>query len=350
MKHLVIDCRMYGEKYGGIGRYVKEIVNHIIKDNFKLTLLCGLEAYEDLKGVQSIHLIKMNSSIFSIQEQFELFFKIPKSDIFWSPYMNVPFLPIRAKKRVVTLHDVFHLANPQYYSFFKKLAIWPYYFFSTKLSNTIFTVSYFSKKEIIRFFGKKIGNKTDVIYNGCDIDSENIKPIVLSKPYILFVGSIKPHKNLSNALLAFDILKKDNVNFIIVGKKNGFITGDKNIFELVKNINKKEERIIFTDNISDEILYSYYKGAKMLIMPSLYEGFGLPIIEAMKFNTPIVCSDIEIFHEIGNEKLFYFNPKSHNDIAKKIKFALEYDSICYNVKITQWKDTSNKIKYKFQQL
>ena len=78
MKHLVIDCRMYGEKYGGIGRYVKEIVNHIIKDNFKLTLLCGLEAYEDLKGVQSIHLIKMNSSIFSIQEQFELFFKMLK--------------------------------------------------------------------------------------------------------------------------------------------------------------------------------------------------------------------------------------------------------------------------------
>lgn len=344
-KHLVIDCRLYGKNYGGIGRYVQEIVfNLIIEKSLKVTILANDDAWEDLKHIGlNTALIKCSSKMFTISEQFELFRKIPSCDVFWSPYMNVPFFPIKAHRRVVTLHDVFHIANPQYYSLFKRIAIWPYYFFSTRISDRIITVSDFSKREIGKFFGKKIENKTVVIKNGCDISPESISSIVKEKSYILFVGSVKPHKNLKNALLAFYEINNKDINFLIVGKKEGFITDDKEVFEIVQMVNKIEERVVFTGNVSDDTLYSYYKNAKILIMPSFYEGFGLPIVEAMIFNIPIACSNIEVFHEIGGSQLFYFDPSSVEDIKKTVIEALQFKEIKYVRTTPSWTSVAQDV-------
>lgn len=346
LKHVTIDCRMYGKSYGGIGRYVQEIVQNLIKQNrFYLTILANDEAYKELLELtnENVKIIKCWSKMFSIKEQFELYYKIPKCDVFWSPYINVPFLPIKARKRIVTIHDVFHIANPSYYSFLKRKLISLYYFFSIKLSAKILTVSYFSKKEIKETFGEDIENKTDVVYNGCDIPVDNILPSKKCSNYILFVGSIKPHKNLKNALIAFEKLDVENIKFVIVGKKEGFITGDDSVFDIVENINKLTPKIIFTGNINDEDLYGYYKGARMLLMPSFYEGFGLPIIEAMQFGIPIACSDIDVFHEIGGNKLFYFDPYSGEDIKLKIQEALRSEKINYDKTIYTWELVTQKI-------
>jgi glycosyltransferase involved in cell wall biosynthesis len=345
VKDLVIDCRMYGKKYGGIGRYMKEIVQYLIEDGkFHLTLLCGDDTYIELQD-QPITLIKCSSPILSLSEQWELFKKIPACDIFWSPYMNVPFLPIKAKKRVVTLHDVFHIANPQYYGLLKRIAIWPYYFFSTRLSHKILTVSQFSKKQIIKYFGNKIGGKTDVVYNGCNINDSSIVGMQLDSPYLLFVGSIKPHKNLKNALLAFEKLIDYQLKFVIVGKKDGFITGDEDVFSIIETINADRERVLFTGNIDDKELYSYYKGANMLIMPSFYEGFGLPIVEAMHFSITIACSDIEIFHEIGGNDLLYFDPKNIESIEQTIRIGMNQSGCKEYPNWSSWEDTVKQIQF-----
>ncbi|PZU82197.1 MAG: hypothetical protein DI529_14885 [Chryseobacterium sp.] len=346
MTHITIDCRMYGKNYGGIGRYVQEIIQNLIQFNlFSLTILANDEAYLELNNKESenLKIVKCSTKMFSLGEQLELFSKIPKCDIFWSPYINVPFLPVKAKKRVVTIHDVFHIVNPEYYSFFKRKLISLYYFFSTKLSAKIITVSYFSKSEIGNNFGENIENKTAVVYNGCDINVEGVSKKNAGIDYILFVGSVKPHKNLKKALLAFDKLNNRSIKFIIVGKKEGFVTGDDSVFEIVENINKSSPRVLFTGSINDEDLYGYYKGARMLIMPSLYEGFGLPIIEAMKFGIPVACSDIEVFHEIGDDKLFYFDPNSEDDIKLGMEKALQKDRIDYNKNILSWKNVTENI-------
>ncbi len=343
-KHLVIDARMYGKKYGGIGRYVKEIIHNLIQNNyFRLTLMCGEDAYNELKSCAEIDLIKMSSSILTVREQWELFMKIPKCDIFWSPYMNVPILPIKANKRVVTIHDVFHLANPHYYSKLKRLAIWPYYFFSTRLSDRILTVSFFSKNELLRYFGKGIEEKTSVIYNGCNISAENVVPKVLDKPFLLFVGNIKPHKNLRNALVAFSHINDLELSFVIVGKMEGFITGDSAVFEIINNINSTSERVFFTGNIDDSELYSYYKGAKVLVFPSFYEGFGLPIVEAMHFSIPIICSDIEIFREIGTDDISYFNPSKVDEIESAMRKACGINHVFSYKKWQGWDKTSRDV-------
>ena len=270
--HITIDCRMWGKAYGGIGRYTKEIVLWLLQHrDWEFSLLVAKEAYADLWSYvinNQIRLLPFDVPILSIKEQFFLWKQIPECDLFWSPYMNVPFLPCKARKRVVTLHDVFHLANPQYYSTLKRMVIWPYYFFSTRCSDLIVTVSSFSKKEMYRYFGKVVGQKVRYVYNGCNIDVSNVPLISRDYNYFLFVGSVKPHKNLKNALLAFRQLKKHNMKFVIVGKKEGFITADKEVLDLVEKINICENSVFFTGNVNDLELYAWYKGCLLYTSPS----------------------------------------------------------------------------------
>lgn len=351
--HITIDCRMWGEKYGGIGRYTKEIVLYLITHRqWTFTLLCSPNAYKDLYPYQNetIRFVSCNAKIFSLKEQWEIWKTVPNCDLFWAPYMNLPFLKTKAKKQVVTLHDVFHLANPQYYSRLKRIAIVPYYHFSTKNSDLILTVSDFSKSEIKKFFGKHIATKTQVVYNGCDIHADNVVAPNKEKKYFLFVGSVKPHKNLKNALLGFEQLKTEDYQFIIVGKKEGFITGDKGIFDLVNRINQSKEKVLFTGNITDTELYVWYKGASALVMPSFYEGFGLPLVEAMHFNLPIICSDIPIFREICGEKVLYFNPHDCMDIRLKMQEVMQIHKPVYYPTWRKWSDTAEEVALLFDKL
>lgn len=351
--HITIDCRMWGEKYGGIGRYTKEIVLYLLTHKqWIFTLLCSPDAYKDLFSYQNrtIQLVICNAKIFSLKEQWEIWKSVPCCDLFWAPYMNVPFLKTRAKKQVVTLHDVFHLANPQYYSLLKRMAITPYYYFSTRNSDLILTVSNFSKSEIRKFFGERIVVKTQVVYNGCDIQADNVIAKSTTKSYFLFVGSIKPHKNLKNALLGFEQLKTDDYQFIIVGKKEGFITGDNDVFDLVNRINQSKEKVLFTGNITDAELYAWYKGASALVMPSFYEGFGLPLIEAMHFNLPIICSDIPIFKEICADKVMYFNPHDSADICRKMQMVMRVSKPVYYPVWQKWSDSAENIALLFKKL
>ena len=335
---------MYGKKFGGIGRYVQQIVSNLVVTqqwDFYLIVTKHFE-HSNLKDKGNIHYIICNAGMFSLAEQICLPLKIPRCDVFWSPYMNVPFLPCLAKKRIVTLHDVFHLANPQYFSFFKILAIKSYYFFSVKKSNLILTVSEFSKQEIQKYLGYKCSLKTKMIYNGCDLRSDMVKAKDRGYQYILFVGNIKPHKNLVNALLGYQLMKNKKIKFVIVGKKEGFITNNYEIFSLVERINKSEELVTFTGNIDDEDLYSWYKGASLLIQPSFYEGFGLPIVEAMAFGLPIVCSDIPVFREIGKNFVSYFLPNSPQSIAQCMDKAASLPHRSYPLWMS-WKKTAELV-------
>ena len=348
---ICIDCRMWGKQYGGIGRYVQQIISILVENKnwYFFLIVIDENIIPDFNSRNNIRLIRCNAKMFSLEEQTLLPIIIPKCDIFWSPYMNVPFLPCKAKSRVVTLHDVFHLANPQYYSFMKRVMIKPFYYFSSHKSDMILTVSDFSKSEIARTCGANTANKTVTVYNGCDIDVMQVHEPLVSFKYILFVGSVKPHKNLKNALLGFSLMKNKAHKFVIVGKKEGFITGDNKVFGIVDNLNKDTERVIFTGNISDDELYSWYKGATALVQPSFYEGFGLPVVEAMKFNLPIACSDIPVFREIGKNFVSYFNPYSPDSIAKCLDKVVLMSKKDYPHWIS-WKETANQIAFEFEKL
>lgn len=319
---LTIDTRMINSS--GIGRYLRSLIPILIENkNLSITCIGDFKELSNFEWFDKVSFIQCRSQVFSVREQFELPIKIPKCDIFWSPQYNIPILPIRANKRLVTIHDVYQLAHFHELSKLKKIYVKIMMFFSTRLSSLIVTVSEFSKNEIINYTNTK-SNKIKVIYNGIDEDFSNNYDHDVSKelPYILFVGNIKPHKNLNNALKAFRLLlnKYPDLKFIIIGQKEGLISGINNIGDMIHGI---ETSVKFTGNVTDKILKNYYANASLFFFPSKYEGFGLPILEAMKFYIPIISSRNASLKEVGGSAIVYCDPDNILDMSKKLESVLE---------------------------
>ena len=338
-KHLVVDCRMINKS--GIGTYLKNILPGIIlSDKYILTCM----GYEELKSfywIDKVLFIPLKSPILSFSEQIEMALKIPKCDIFWSPNWNIPLLPIRAKNRVVTIHDVYHLANFNLFSSAKIRIVRFYMSFIKKKYNKIITVSEFSKKEITKF--TKIHPENIVVtYLGVDekYSDEVILPNI-EEEYILYVGNVKPHKNLKLSLEAFSMIKDKNIKFYIVGQRDGFKTNDNTLNENIINL---KDRVFFTGYVSDEELKNYYKNAKLFLFPSLYEGFGLPVLEAMKFKLPIIASGSTSIPEVAGNHVIYFNALSVNDLVNKLNGFLEGELKC---QIFDYQKQLNKFNWKY---
>lgn len=321
-RKICIDCRMIN--MSGIGTYIKELIIYFIKDKFFDVICLGRkDEISCFTWFDEVSFVEINASIFSIREQVELSLKIPDCDVFWSPQYNIPLFKIRAKKRLVTIHDVYQMHNYTNLPFLAKIYVKFMLKMALKKSDEIITVSKFSKDELMKYFSIK-PCKIKVIYNGINRDFNVIKNNSFNIPvqkYILFVGNIKPHKNVKNLIKAFKMLSSEieDIALIIVGKKEGFYTGENNLSDLIDN---DKDNIHFTGYISDDELKHYYKNAEIYAFPSLYEGFGLPILEAMSFSINIVASDIPPFKEIGRGDIKYFNPNDIFDMENEIKKSL----------------------------
>jgi len=318
MKNLVVDCRMINNS--GIGTYIKNILPGVINSGkFEVTCM-GYEELKDFDWFNKVKFMPLKSRIFSLTEQMEVRKAIPVCDIYWSPNWNTPILPTKALSTLVTIHDVYHLANKTQISILKYTLAKLMFYASIKNANRIVTVSNFSKKEIIKYTNcneNKITVSTLAVAEDFD---RNFTPLPIHKKYLLYVGNVKPHKNLINALKAFDKIERKDVQFYIIGKKEGFISGHSNINEL---INQLDNRVHFTDHVDDATLKNYYYNAAALILPSIYEGFGLTLLEAMKFYIPIATSGIASMPEVAGDAAEYFNPYDVNDITGKLNKILD---------------------------
>lgn len=311
MRSLVVDCRMINNS--GIGKYIKNVLPGLIQIN-SFDIVCL--ANENLNGFtwsSNIRIIKMKSKPFSLLEQFELPLKVPNCDIAWFPNWNVTFLPIRAKFIVVTVHDVLYLSLPELYPKMNRIISIAFLEMLSIRANKIITVSGYSKHEILKHIHID-ADKIIPIHLGIDKNFKaKLTNKVCAENYILFVGNIKPHKNLRNAILAFSRLANKSFKFYIVGKKEGFITGCEDLLDMENFPNVR-----FFGEVSDDVLASLYLNAKLFFFPSKYEGFGLPILEAMVYNLPILASDIEVIREVAQDYIQYFDPNDIEDIVKKL--------------------------------
>ena len=319
MKNITVDARMINSS--GIGTVIRNILKRIIvlkpEWNFYiLGNLAELKKYDYLKE-NNVKLISCEVPIYSIREQVELMRKIPKdTNVMWSPHYNIPIF--YRGKLLVTVHDVFHLAMPKFVEGIHKRLYAKFMFQMVKeKADKIICVSNFTANELKRYVGVD-EKKISVIYNGVDEEWSDVSlgKSVHSKPYLLYVGNVKPHKNLINLVKTFKLIKDEIPHdLIIVGKKEGFITGDNHIFDLV---NDMSDRIIFTGYVDDDLLKQYYKQAELFIFPSLYEGFGLPPLEALATGTKVICSDIPVLKEICKDMVDYFNPNDLKEIKDVI--------------------------------
>ncbi|MBQ4820095.1 glycosyltransferase family 1 protein [Aquimarina sp. MMG016] len=323
---LVIDLRLIHNS--GIGTYIKNVIPLIISGFGEVLVLGDPVIIKKFEWSKKLEIIPFRYKVYSFKEQLMLPVYIPKCDVFWTPHFNAPLLPIKATKRMVTIHDVNHLSNPAYFSYIKRLWAKVLYKNAVKRSDTICTVSKFSKSEILKFFTVD-PHKINVVY--CGVDQNFVKNVMvdsgleLPTNYFLFVGNVKPHKNLITLLKAYNQLTteiKEKYKLVVLGRKEGFITQETAIFRYIED-NNLSKNIYFTGYVSDNLVSDVYKNATLFIFPSLYEGFGLPLLEAMSCGVPVLSSDMASLIEVGGEAVVYFNPKEANDLKENIVQLLD---------------------------
>ena len=234
-------------------------------------------------------------------------------DIYHKTYYN-NYWPSNLKgKRVITAYDLIHEIYYSDYGYEKNYRPKKESFFNV---DKIISISENTKKDLVNFYNIP-QNKIHVIYLGTDIDKVYIiNKRLVGDPYILFVGDRKRYKNFFNLLIAYKQSKKIYNNFKLAIFGGGeFSKEEIKIFDE----NKIDLNKIVKISGGDDILANLYENAELFVFPSQYEGFGLPLLEAAVKKCPIVCSDINVFKEIMEDSVTYFNPNYPEDISKVIE-------------------------------
>lgn len=317
---VIFDTRWFGEH--GIGRFATEVYD---EDFFQPISLNG-------NPVSIFDVIKLTIYLFF------------NKNFFFSPGFNAPFFFLH--RTAITIHDLNHIDVDANTSFLKKL----YYNIVLKRAcrkaALIFTVSEFSKGRIVDWSGIN-PDKVKVVYNGVSSAfHQDVQPYLPGFPYIFIVGNRKLHKNEDRALRAFAQANIDkNIHVLFSGKPSDQLANTAKKLQI-------EDRVKFLGRLSEDELASTYKGALCLLFPSLYEGFGLPVIEAMACGTPVITSNTTSLVEIANNSCELINPTKIEQISKAIEKILdnielrkkyvEYGLI--NIQAYKWCDSKERLK------
>lgn len=344
-KRIGVDARFYGPIGKGLGRYVQEIVDNILKmdrDN-EYVIFLRRENFDELiiDDYKNVKKVALNINWYALKEQLIFPFYIWKEnlDLMHFPHFNVPFFV--PTKFVVTIHDLIltkfktiraSTLSPFLYNlkdFLYRIIIKR----ALKKSRSIITVSNFTKKDIVEQFGIQ-ENKIEVTYEGVANlakgrdslfvskldEGEVLKHYNIENPFVLYVGNAYPHKNLDFLIEKFlEIYRGDkNMRLVLVGKKDYFYDRLKESSEKL-TLEYAENPIIFADYVPDDKLEILYQKALLYVFPSLYEGFGLPPLEAMAKSCPVLSSNASSMPEILGGAAIYFDPKDGKDFINKFK-------------------------------
>jgi len=326
-----IDARLYGVSDRGIGRYTEKLIYYLEKidqqnEYYIFLRQDGFNQYQPQN--KNFHKVLANFQPYSLKEQIIFPFKIYKYhlDLVHFPHFNVPVF--YRKLFIVTLHDLIITRFPESRRKSTRLPLPIYYlklfFYNLVLKNAlskskkIIAVSEATKKDILEILKVK-SEKISVIYEGVDLLKISNSQCLISKkienPYILYVGAAYPHKNLERLLNAFKKLNHPFLKLVLIGKKDFF-------YQRLEKYNQKlglNGKVIFTGEVSDKELVGFYKNALFFIFPSLFEGFGLPGLEAMAYGLPVAASSISSLKEILGEAAYYFNPYNNEEIVEAIE-------------------------------
>ncbi|MBN2884898.1 glycosyltransferase family 4 protein [Patescibacteria group bacterium] len=355
-----IDARFYGPVGKGLGRYVQEVVDNIININreseqkFEFVIFLSPENFDKFIFTDSFISKKLVSlPWYSWREQLLFPFIILKEkiDLMHYPHFNVPiFSPVAF---VVTIHDLILTKFPSRRAsmlpvtlyWLKQIAYRIIIQVAVMRAKTVIAVSEFTKDDIVKKLGIR-ADKIAVTYEGVailsnedKIDSKdavliNDKQVLSSykfhAPFLLYVGNAYPHKNLDKFLEVFSSLRytHPDISLVMVGKDDYFYQRVKRV---ARNLHLWREdtdngKVFFPGYVSDNDLKVLYRQALLYVFPSLYEGFGLPPLEAMSQSCPVISSNQGSLPEILGESAVYFNPYDKVDMLTKITALIDNKS------------------------
>jgi glycosyltransferase involved in cell wall biosynthesis len=330
---IAIDARKLRDY--GIGTYVRNLLRHLarIDRTTEYVLLCrpvdvelGRELGENFRTVPE------RAGPYTMREQLNVPLDLRREgiELFHAPHYVLP--PLVPCKAVVTIHDCIHLRFPQYlpnrlaYAYARS-SLW----IATHRASRVLTVSETSKRDILRYF-RVPESKIDVIYNAIDerfgetpADDE-IQRVreryQLNDPFVLYAGNIKPHKNLERLIEAFHTLRKssafESTKLLIIGDE---ISKYATLRRAVHRY-KLHKHVRFLGFVSDKTLACLYRLAGVFVFPSLYEGFGLPPLEAMASGTPVITSNVSSLPEVVGDAALLIDPYEPDAIADAMRRVL----------------------------
>lgn len=337
-----IDARMYGPKQGGLGRYIEQLILHLelVPTNDEFVIFLRQDNWNDYQpSAPNFHKILANISWYGLTEQLYLPSTIKKAkvDLMHFPHWNVPLC--YNAPFIVTIHDLLLLHHPTRQA--SKLGPFSYWFknrafklvlgHAAKKAKHILTVSKFSKNDIAATMHIP-PEKITVTYPApsptlasSHSSLFNLHSLGITKPYILYVGVAYPHKNLEGLLHAWKIFTEkygDHHQLVLAGKIDYFY---KRLRLTARRL--KLHTVVFTDFVSDPILEQLYQQADAYIFPSLYEGFGLPPLEAMQHGIPVIASDRTCLPEILGDAAYFIDPTDPQAIAEACHTVLTDTSV-----------------------
>ncbi|MEM1204566.1 MAG: glycosyltransferase family 1 protein [Acidobacteriota bacterium] len=329
MSHTIaIDARKVRDF--GIGTYVRNLIRQLaaIDDENRYLLLTLPEGQQALEGLPDnfepvIHRVPVYSARELVATAWRLWRL--KVDLYHSTHYVLPLaVPCRT---VVTIHDIIHLLYPEFLP--NRVAL----FYAQRMirrsldrGERIVTVSHNTKSDLMSYFGVD-GRKIEVVYNGIEepfletLEDDELdrwrRQLGLDRPYLLFVGNPKPHKNLDNVVKAYARATRMHDfphPLVCVGDRSGI---EFRIRQRAEQLGISD-RIVLLGHVAQEALPAIYQGASLFLYPTLYEGFGLPVIEAMASNVPVITSNTSALKEIAAGYAHLVNPLDVEAMAKAI--------------------------------
>lgn len=332
------------EKRVGIGQYAFELLKQFEEfriQNLEFRIYLKNKQRKDLPKEREgwwYRIVRPKKLWTQVGLPLDLYLHKPRPDVFFTPTHYAPrFSPVPT---AISIMDLSYEFYPQLFkkSDLYQLKNWTAY--SARKAKKIFTISKASKDDIIKVYNAS-EDKVVVTYPGIKkssirelsdkAQSSNMSEIKnkfgISEKYILFVGTLQPRKNVVRLIEAFARILKEakdkNLELVLVGKR-GWLYEE--ILEAPKKFNI-EENVKILEFVNDEDLQLLYKNAICFVLPSLYEGFGLPVLEAMVNGCPVITSNVSSLPEAGGDAALYFDPKNVDDMVKKISPLLNNEKL-----------------------
>lgn len=353
------------QKYGGISRYFYELIrefatmedietylplivsnNHYISDK-KYVKYLDLFPNKQFRGKQRLfNYLNKSYTILKLKQQ--------KFDIFHPTYYDPYFLKYLGNKPfVLTVYDMIHEKFSE--MFHRRDKISQYKRLLVEKATKIITISQSTKKDLIELFGM-YESKIEVVYLGNSMfPKSNINlGFEIPKKYLLFVGSRGGYKNFDRFICSVaELLKQDKELFVVCVGGGKFSSSEMQFFTKL-GISKQ----VLQYNLDDDSLAYLYKNALAFIFPSLYEGFGIPVLESFACGCPLICSNVSSLPEIAENSAFYFDPYNEESIKKAIIKVLEDSSLreglinkgYEQLKKFSWRKTAEKTKKIYESL
>lgn len=328
-----IDCRMWQE--AGIGRYTRNLVRSLeqIDSQNEYVVFLLRSDFQNLEFKSNFKKVAADFKWYGIKEQrvFPKLISEQKVDLMHFPHFNIPVL--YRGKYIVTIHDLIHhkfamkrasTLSPIVFGI-KQAAYRLVFRNAVNTAKKIVTVSEYVKSDLENMY-KLADKKIVVTAEGVDegflksvegLSSKNTEQIIKSKnvngDYIFYVGNAHPHKNIEGLIESYMVIRKKypELKLVLAGKEGYF-------WKKIMKKYDKTEGLIYLGYLNDLELAAFYKSAKVFVMPSFEEGFGIPLLEAFSAGVPVLSSNQASLPEVGGDACLYFDPYLRGDMVKKL--------------------------------